>query len=131
MPAQQQTSTLRPFHSTSHRCCLRSRETCSCLVSDLCKRLGDASRDSARWSRDLPACSETLPFGERKSSRPCNQSPDYGYGREGVTQSWARLPCHPQSLPQHEREAQRDSETDDLDQKFAPQTHLRTRFVRL
>src|SRR5262249_17938215 len=130
MPAQQQTSTLHPFHSTSHRCCLRSRETCSCLVLDLCKRLGDAYRDSAKWSRDLPACSETSPSVERKGSRPCNRSPDYEYGREGVTQSRVRMPCHPQLLSQHEREVQRDSERDDRDRRFAPQTRWRTRFVR-
>src|SRR5215831_472740 len=116
MPAQQQNSILHPFRSTSHHCCLLSLETCSCLVSDLCKRLGDAYRGSANWSHDLPACSETSPSGERKGSRPCNRSPDYGYGREGVTQWRVRMPCHPQLLPQHEREAQRDSETDDQDQ---------------
>src|SRR5215467_5634988 len=131
MPAQQKNSTLRPFHSTRRRCCLRSLGIYSCAVVDPCKRPGAAYLDSAKWNLDLPACSGTLPSGERKGSGPCNQSPDYEYAREGVRQTSNHMPCRLLSLTQYEREAQLGSERDGRDRRIAPQTHWRTRFVRL
>src|SRR5215475_11181145 len=106
MPGQQQNSTLRPFRSTNHHCYMRSLGICSCAASDPCKKPGDEYLDSANWNLGLPACSGTLPSGERKGSGPCNQSPDCGFAREGVTQTKGHMPCRLQLLTQYEREVQ-------------------------
>src|SRR5580704_5700889 len=130
MRAQQQNSSLRRFHSTSHRCWTRLRGMCSCLVPSRCRKPGGAYRDSANQCRDLPACSGTLPFEERRGSELCSRSPDYGYAPEGVVLTKVHIVCRPQSLSQYEPEATLSSDRGDQDRQFPPQTHWRTRFVR-